>query len=191
MTDPENKDKPETVSLETFNRLVTQMTKLSEQVAALSKVPAPPAEEKKDEKLSNQEMQKVLAQLQVSQKQLDAERAKRLDTELRNNTKEALTKAGVNPNAIKQAMAVLVDAEKTISWNEDQLVFKTPTGDLSLEEGIVQWAKSNDAKIFLPPKGTSGTGATNFSRASALPANPTDEESGLALHELFKGIGII
>jgi hypothetical protein len=101
-------------------------------------------------------LQKQLADLQAER---ESEKEKRRDLELRSSVKEKLSSLGIQPTHIKAAMAVLVDSERSIGYNEDgELVFRTPTGDRDLESGLKAWAKSEEAKLFLPPRGVAGSG---------------------------------
>jgi hypothetical protein len=56
-------------------------------------------------------------------------------------------------------MAILLDADKAVGYEEDEIVFRTEEGATDLASGLKAWAKTEDAKFFLPAKGASGSGS--------------------------------
>lgn len=75
-----------------------------------------------------------------------------------------------NPDIITAARLLLTDGKKLVVRGEDgNLVFKMPrkagkenyVEDMSLDDGIAEWAKTESAKHFLPPKDVSGSGDPN------------------------------
>ena len=141
---------------------------------------------KKEEKLSNAELVKVKQQLEAIQKDRDNEVAKRKDFELRNSVKENLLKSGVAPHMVKAAMAMLVDSDKIIGYNdEDQIIYKTATGDVELTSGLKDWVKTEEGKAFVAPKGAIGSGEKTFGKAFTPNSNvkPSRQEVGNMLEE--------
>jgi hypothetical protein len=148
-------------------------------------------EPKKDEKLSNAEMQALKKQLENIQKERDTEVSNRRNLELRNSVKENLLKAGVSPAMVKAAMAVLVDSDKVVGYDEaDQIVFKSATGDMDLASGLKTWAKSEEGKAFVAPRGAIGSGEKSFGKVNSnTSAKPSRQEVGAMLEEaLFAGM---
>lgn len=88
----------------------------------------------------------------------DAERARAQDADLRRQLGDALAKRGIPADRIRQAIGLLVDAEKRVGRDGDALVFNEKDGAVDLDTGVDRWVKGDDAKIFLPPRGTSGSG---------------------------------
>lgn len=91
----------------------------------------------------------------------DAEKARSRDQSLRSKLADDLTKAGLDPTRVRQAAGILIDVEKRVRFSDDdgdEIVFKDSTGDVDLGTGLKSWVKSDDAKIFLPPRGTQGSG---------------------------------
>lgn len=142
------------------------------------------------------EWQATQKQLADQQKKLDAaERkaaeaeAKRRDTMLRERAREALTAAGVDSKRARQAMALLVDSEKRIQFSEDgeDLVFVDGDETVPLIDGLKKWAKSEDAQIYLPPRGTAGSGDRGGGSAPRTQAGgqTTKEQVGNALVNLL------
>ena len=74
-------------------------------------------------------------------------------------------KAGIGEKRIKHAMALLVDGEKRVKWDEDgeRLVFRDDTsGEIEFNAGIAGWLRSEDAKFYLPaPEAKAGKPAAN------------------------------
>lgn len=90
----------------------------------------------------------------------EAERAKSRDMQLRQSVRDALSEAGIEGTRLKAAMALLVDGEKRVSLSEEGSVQFVDTDGVrvSLKDGISEWSKTEDAKVFLPPVGATGSG---------------------------------
>lgn len=135
-------------------------------------------------------LQKKLAELEEqnrkSQSERDAERARARDVALRQRLSEELGKHGVDARYVKQALGFLVDAEKRVRWADDEgdaLVFRDSDGsELDLSTGLRSWAKSDDAKIYMPPRGLSGSGDRGGGQAPRTqPQGASREQLGRAL----------
>lgn len=140
-------------------------------------------------------MQKKFAELQdkfeQSEREKTAERQKARDVTMRQRVAEELIKAGIDSKHTRHALALLVDAEKRVSFDDDyNLVFNSETdGELDLATGIRTWAKSDDAKVYLPARGLTGSGDKRSpSRQSSNKSNGlTEEEVGMGLVDfIFK-----
>ena len=109
-------------------------------------------------------MQRRLQELEDRAKQLEAEkneeRARNKDATLRSQLQEELMRCGVDPKRVRLAIGHLVDAEKKVRWDEsgESILFYDSGGSVSLNHGIKSWVGTEDGKLFLPPRGTSGTG---------------------------------
>lgn len=144
------------------------LPKLDEIVSAKlpQKADISPANDKLEESPFVKGLQKKLAELEEqnrkSQAERDAERARSRDVAMRQKLSEELAKHGVDSRYVKQALGYLVDAEKRVRWAEDEgdaLVFRDADGsELDLSTGLRAWMKSDDAKIYMPPRGVSGSG---------------------------------
>lgn len=91
-----------------------------------------------------------------------AERAKSRENKLRSTVTEQLTQLGVSPKAIKQALAYLVDGEKRVHYADDEgdeLIYRDDTGDLDISSGLKTWSTSDEAQIYMPARGTAGSGS--------------------------------
>jgi len=121
-------------------------------------------------------LKKQLAALEKDSQKLaqerDEERKRSKDSELRQKLNDELSKYGV-VNA-RHAVAFLVDAEKRIGWDEDgnSLIFKDSDGDVDLATGVKSWVQTDDGKIYLPARGTAGTGGR---KPPTRTAQPTEE----------------
>jgi hypothetical protein len=124
---------------------------------------------------------KLTAQIAALQKQVADETTKREAAEQKsreervlNSARSALTKAGVPPERVKAAIAVLHNAEGRLRLAEDGkpgLHFQRTGYDevVEIEKGLDEWLKTDDGKVFLPPRGVEGTGdgASNGPRVAA------------------------
>lgn len=132
-------------------------------------------------------MQRELADLKgevTRAKQIASdERAKNRTATLRSKVTDELAKHGItDPTRIKHALALLVDSEKRISFQDDDgdnIVFRDSNDDpLDLTQGLKSWVKSDDGKHFLPPSGTRGSGDRSGGNAPP-PANGKPDVAGL------------
>lgn len=92
----------------------------------------------------------------------EAERAKTREAKLRDRLANELTNHGIDPARTRHAVGFLIDAERRVRWSEDDdntIVFRDSDGhDLDFATGLKAWAKSEDAKIYMAPRGTQGSG---------------------------------
>ena len=109
-------------------------------------------------------MQRELAELKKqtaeAKAERDAERGKVRDSSLRQRLGEELAKHGVDAARAKHAIGYLVDADKRVRWSEDgeQLVFRDADGEVDLATGLKGWVKTDDGKLYIPPRGAQGSG---------------------------------
>lgn len=90
----------------------------------------------------------------------DTERARARDVDLRKRLSDLLAAKGIPADRLTHVVGYLVDAQKRVRWNDDfsDVVFREKDGDVDLETGASGWLKGDEAKIYLPPRGTSGSG---------------------------------
>jgi tetrahydromethanopterin S-methyltransferase subunit G len=109
-------------------------------------------------------LKKRLDEMETQAKQLQAERdqeqARNKDNTLRNRLQEELANSGVETRRIRHAVGLLVDSEKRVHWDEDgNILFRDADGsDIDLTNGVKSWLRTEDGKMYLPPRGTSGSG---------------------------------
>lgn len=117
----------------------------------------------------------------------EAKQAKR-ESDRQAALRRALEEHGISGKHAAHASTYL---DRHVVFDEDDdLVFRNP-GDRedvrALTDGIAQWAKTDDAKFYLPPRGVNGSGDRPPSTTgSPLKPNATPEE---ARAELRKQIG--
>jgi hypothetical protein len=109
-------------------------------------------------------MQKQLADQKAAHdkllSELAAEKAKAADASMRSALRDKLAAHGIEGVRAKHAIASLVDSEKRVRRDDDgQAVFIDTDGQpIDIDTGLKAWAKTEDAKIFLPPTGARGSG---------------------------------
>jgi hypothetical protein len=106
---------------------------------------------------------KRLADMEEREKQrvaeLESERAKVRDKELRGALGEVLNKHGVTGIYNDNAIGRLVDSKKLVAYDEDgSIVFKDGDGVLDLESGVKSWVASEEGKLYTPPRNANGSG---------------------------------
>lgn len=133
-------------------------------------------------------LQKQLGEMQknldTAKADRDAEKQKTRDQSLRQRLQDTLTKGGLDPKFVRHAVGNLVDTEKLVRFADDEsddLVFRDGTTDVDLGTGIKTWLKSDDAKIYLPPRGTKGSGDQRDGKGSGNGLQPQPMTAGKAL----------
>lgn len=106
-------------------------------------------------------LQETEARTKAAEDRAANERAKSMDSTLRQRLGDELTKHGLDSKYGRHAIGLLVDADKRARWSEDgeRIVWRDDDGaEVELTQGVKAWAKSDDAKPYLPPRGTAGSG---------------------------------
>lgn len=120
---------------------------------------APKLEELPEFRALAKKTEKLQELLSQAQKERDAEKAHARDVKLRTELAQHLAEAGIEGSRAKHAVGFLIDAEKRAFWEGDAIAFKDANGDpLPLSEGVKSWLSSEDAKLYLPPRGAAGSG---------------------------------
>lgn len=100
--------------------------------------------------------------IQAAEEREAAAKARQRDVTLRQQLSEALGKHGVDPKRMAHALSYLIDGTKSVRYSADDaedIVFRDGEGaDVDLATGLKSWAQTDDAKIYLPPRGASGSG---------------------------------
>lgn len=113
---------------------------------------------KKERERNKRAAKKFQDELEALKRERDEAKQANLEERRRSKARDALEAAGIASDRVKHALAFI---GSSIRYDEDgELRFYDPeTGDdHSLRDGVAQWAKTDDAKIFLPPKGAMGSG---------------------------------
>ena len=128
----------------------------------VSETPTGPKPTVKSLDVEKEEMKKQLKILMDRDAAMRAEMAEQtLNTTLREN----FTKHGVDPRHVEHAIA-FAKHNKLVKQDEDgNLVMKVNQIDLPLTDAVSQWVKTDDAKLYLAPRGTQGSGQRGPVRA--------------------------
>lgn len=108
----------------------------------------------------------------------------------------ALSNAGITGPHQRAAVSLLYNEDSRVIRNEDgEIRFSVQkagyTDEVSLDEGITDWLKTDEGKAFLPPKGAGGSGA-NGSQAGRPTRGPRNknEAKAIARLKLAEAMGI-
>lgn len=136
-------------------------------------------------------MQKQLSEIKNAfassqAKQAEAE-ARSRDVQLRQQLGEQLSASGIDAARLKHAVGYLVDAEKRVKHGEDgSIVFADSNGEpLDMATGLKAWVTSDDAKLYLSPRGAVGSGDKNVQAGNRgnAPTDPNaDAKAALMAH---------
>lgn len=178
---------------ETFGKL------LDEKLQALNAPPDPDGKPGKGGKNADGDRELATLKRQVedlrksseeSAKIASGERAKNRNAKMKEDVREALREHGITDARFKAAYALLQQDGllRYAADDSDDIVFADVTGELDYRTGLATWAKSDDAKLFLPPSGTQGAGTRpkgNNLQMKTGPLTPADrsERMNAALSE--------
>lgn len=154
----------------------TALTKALEARKPKEQEPEPPKEGGKVDPATlklQSELEKVQKQLQQEAEARQAAEEARKTERLHTAVRDALAKAGVPADRMKHALALL-QAEGRLAYGEGDvpgLKFVRPWGEeiLPAEKAAAEWVQSDDGKVYLPAKGTQGTGEGAHERPTAAP----------------------
>lgn len=127
------------------------------------------------------ELTKIKNQMLESERRAQAEVAKRREVEMRQLVTEKLAAHGIDGARAKHALGYLVDVAKTVVLDESGNVsFRGSDGDpIDVETGIKSWVATDEAKIYLPPRGTTGSGDRTINGGTGPGNAPKDPRSEL------------
>lgn len=184
----------------------TAMSPLSEQLKTIGEAQASKGEDKgkKDSAKGDRDLELKKANTRIAdleRKNKEAEdrasstETKRLAGEEKVALQKALRTAGVDDeHRVRAAVAVLFNVDKRVGRNDDNdIVFKVQrTGyvdELTLDEGVAEWVKTDEGKTFMPPRGVAGSGNKGSQRAGK-PLNTKEEKIAAARRELAAASGV-
>ena len=146
----------------------SEIASLKEELASLKAAPAKEAEKPSAHAVDSPEfkgLQKQIAELKAENEKSRASQhaadARSRDIALRQKLGEELSKHGVDAARARHAVGYLVDANKQVRWSDDgeTAVFRDADNqEIDLSTGLKSWVKSDDGKLYLPPRGASGSG---------------------------------
>lgn len=153
--------------------------------------PAPSIADSPEFKSLARQLQEEKAAREKRDTELKAEREKARAQKLRQDTLEALTTIGFSDaQRAKHALTFLV-GEGRVAWDEsgEKLLYSDASGDAQLlSDGLKSWSKSDEAKIYLPPRGAGGSGGNAGQPGPRNSGNDSAAEAASALRAVF-GIG--
>lgn len=177
--------------------------KLRTEIAALVKTPEakPEGEKKKDGDTPGAEgpelrsLKEQVARLTKladdARSERDTERTKSRDASLRQTLADALAHAGIEGVRARHAIGLLVDSEKRVRYADqgDAVVFRrSEHEEAPLDEGLGEWLKSDDAKLYLPPRHAGGSGdRPGGTPPRTAPAPPTRGDVAEGLRRALLG----
>tara|TARA_B100001123_G_scaffold418658_1_gene522928 strand:+ start:3260 stop:3937 length:678 start_codon:yes stop_codon:yes gene_type:complete len=133
----------------------------------------------------------VTRRFEDSQRLVEQERSARQAAKLRQTVSSALTEAGVDGSRLRHALGYLVDSAARVRHDEDgEIVFRDDDGlDVPLKEGLSVWAKTDDAKLYMPPRHVSGSGdrPRNSARRGDTPGDKRAELGNLLQRAMLGG----
>ena len=172
-----------------FGAKFDEFAKLFEAVKPKAPEPKPDDKGKQQPSIKDDpEYQSMLKQLdalrksqEAAQKAAETERREKRDMSLRQKLAKALAESGVNDaSRADLAIGILVDAKKHVRYmadDSDDIVFQSADGEQDLSTGIKGWLKSEAGKVFLPPRGTSGSGDRGGGGSPRAPGQTVTRES--------------
>ncbi|HEU4728395.1 MAG TPA: hypothetical protein VFT22_10910 [Kofleriaceae bacterium] len=101
------------------------------------------------------------AKQKAAEEQAAATHARERMTRLEAHASKKLAELGIEGIRAHKAIGDLVHVSKLVKYesdDSDEIVFVDKDGDIDLDTGIKSWSKTEDAKIYLPPRGASGSG---------------------------------
>jgi FtsZ-interacting cell division protein YlmF len=194
-----------------FSRVTAETGKLAAKLDAFGKAreeekkePAPAAEPgttkvKIEESPEYKGLLRRLAEneerTKAAEERATAEAARARDSKMRQVLNEELVAAGVDSKMVKHAIGYLVDAEKRVKTLENgSIVFVDGPDEVEFKQGFRGWLKTDDAKVYLSPRGVQGSGdapAAKTQQRQNQEMPKTREELALALQSaLAAGGGI-
>lgn len=155
------------VTPDMLNRAFTERFKSFERkmdrfLQASQSQPQPQSEAKSEQehKSKNPEMESLRMELNKIKQERDEERSKSKSVKLQQALADSLAEVGVD-NRVKMnhAIGYLTSVAKAVSYDdEDNIVFSIDGEQLPLKDGLKQWLKTEDAKLYVAPKMASGSG---------------------------------
>lgn len=148
------------------------------------------------------ELQKAQARIdELERKNKEAEQRaqdtehKRLASEERTALQKALREAGVDEARLRGAVALLYGEDAVVARDSDgNIVMKVQRSgyvdEVTLDEGVAEWLKSDEGKAHLPARGTGGSGASGSTHQRRRGPTTKEERVAEARRTLANAFGI-
>lgn len=123
---------------------------------------------KKSQKEVDPEKEEMKAQLKQVLAERAQEKAELQSRKLNDSLSDMLVQSGVDSKHVKHAIAFL-KSEHDVKYDEDGTIkMKVGFDDLDLHEAVKSWVKTDEAKLYMSPKGAVGSGQKGAVRGSAV-----------------------
>lgn len=120
-----------------------------------------------------EELKKQVKMLLERQSQADAEAARlRVHTALR----DTFTKHGVDPRHVEHAIAFAQHSNLVKTDEDGQITMRVNQIDMPLTDAVQHWVKTDDAKLYLAPRGTQGSGQRGPVRPETQPTSTSPKQ---------------
>ena len=150
-----------------------------------------------------EELKKAQARIaELERKNQEAEAAaqaterKRLQAEERNALTQALRNSGIEDTRIRAAVSLIYNEDQRVGRAEDgSIIFKVPkagyTDEVTLDEGLADWLKTDEGKAFLPARSAIGSGGRPSPAGRRGPASGAEKkaEARQLLAQMMMGDG--
>lgn len=164
------------------------------EVAKLVKPPEDPKPPKNADPKDNPEFRAMQAKLQLIQDEADAAKAAQRRERLRNTVQTELLNGKADPGRTSVALNHLISEQRVVYNDAGDLVYVTTDrfgqpAHVSVAEGVSEFLKTDEGKMFLPPVPVQGTGS-GAGTPTGVPGSGefTPEQAvGIAVNRLFSG----
>ncbi len=176
-----------------------QLDSILERLNAQSGEPAEAAAKPVAKPVKGDDSEKLRKRLDALELERETERKTAAQQEERSELSAALSRAGItNASQAKAAVALLYTEEKRVARGSDgKIIFRGidkygDAQDLDLDEGIKQWASTEDGKVYLPAKEARGAGSKppngKAPRAASGPQSTKRDKSNEAMIQIFEAL---
>lgn len=144
-----------------------------------SSIPQPqeePSTKKAPKTEVDTEKEAIKAELRSLREAREQDMAKARNLQLKEVLSETLVQNGVDQRHLKHAMAFLTQ-EGAVRFDDDgSIKMKVGLLDYDLQDAVKSWVKTEDAKLYLAPKGAIGSGQKGAVTPGSLPQQPQGKE---------------
>lgn len=114
----------------------------------------------KDQRKAEKRLRELEAKTAKAEQEAAAAKKRERDASLQTAVTDRLSALGIEGRRAKMAFGHLAKVEGRIYFDEDdEIVFRDEHGaEVPLADGLSEWAKSEDAELFMAPTGARGSG---------------------------------
>ena len=137
---------------------------LDSYTASTTKAPEAASAEAKKIAEYEAKLKEMNERMEADSRERANEKQKRLSLEEKSRLADELRLAGVPDSRVRAAVALVYTEDKRVGRNANgDVVYFVPkdgyTDEVSLSDGVKEWMKSDEGKVFLPPRDASGSGS--------------------------------